>query len=225
MDEVDATQPENQTSLTRRELLSVLALGLVIAIVCGVIALWPRKPPTAPPAAAMPVKPPRKLAGFTLVDRTGRSVTDAELAGKFLVVNFAFTSCSLKCRVVNDRMADIQRLVAREPDVLLLSLSVDPLTDTPPALAKFADSFGADTNRWLFLTGDKTEMYRLIESSFISRSPELAGLVPGGFAHTDRIMLVDPRGRVWASFNGLKTNVAVAVLAEIAQRRKQSPGE
>ena len=216
---------DNENKLTRRELLAVLALGLAIAGICAVVALWPRKPPAASLAAAMPVNPPRKLADFTLVDRTGRTVTDAELAGKFLVVNFAFTSCSLKCRVVNDRMADIQRLVAREPDVLLLSLSVDPNTDTPPALAKFADSFGADTNRWLFLSGDKIEMYRLIETSFISRSPELAGLVPGGFAHTDRIMLVDPRGRVWASFNGLKTNVAAAVLAEIAQRRKQVPGE
>ena len=210
---------DNENKLTRRELLAVLALGLAIAGICAVVALWPRKPPAASLAAAMPVNPPRKLAGFTLVDRTGRTVTDAELAGKFLVVNFAFTSCSLKCRVVNDRMADIQRLIGDAPDICLLSLSVDPRTDTPTALSKFADSFGADTNRWLFLTGDKIEMYRLIETSFISRSPELAGLVPGGFAHTDKIMLVDPRGRVWASFNGLKTNVAPAVIAEIARRR------
>lgn len=213
---------DNENKLTRRELLSVLALGLAIAGICAVVALWPRKPPAAPLAAAMPVNPPRKLAGFTLVDRTGRTVTDAELAGKFLVVNFAFTSCSLKCRAVNDRMADIQRLVVREPDIQLISLSVDPHTDTPSALAKFADSFGADTNRWLFLTGDKLQMYRLIEASFISRSPELTGLVPGGFAHTDNIMLVDPRGHVWASFNGLKTNVAAAVMSEIAKRRKVS---
>ena len=166
------------------------------------------------------VVPPRHLVSFNLMDRTGRTVTDAELAGKFLVVNFAFTSCSLSCRAVNDRMAEIQRLIGEAPDIRLLSLSVDPRTDTPTALSKFADSFGADTNRWLFLTGDKNEMYRLIETSFISRTPELTGLVPGGFAHTDSIMLVDPRGRVWASFNGLKTNVAQSVVEEIHSRRQ-----
>lgn len=222
MGELNASTPDDPTRLTKRELVSLLALGLSIAGICAGVAFVPGAKSVPSPARPFKVEPPRWLIPFTLTDRTGRTVTDSELAGKFLVVNFAFTSCSLKCRAVNDRMADIQRLVVREPDIQLISLSVDPHTDTPSALAKFADSFGADTNRWLFLTGDKLQMYRLIEASFISRSPELTGLVPGGFAHTDNIMLVDPRGHVWASFNGLKTNVAAAVMSEIAKRRKVS---
>ena len=88
-------------------------------------------------------------------------------------------------------------------------------------LAKFADSYHADTNRWLFLTGDKAELYRLIETSFIPKSSELDGLIPGGFAGTDRIMLVDPQGNVWASLDGLKRTVASAVVAELEARRKK----
>ncbi len=198
----------------------MLGLGLGIAGICAAVAFAPGAKPGSAPPGPTAVVPPRHLVSFNLMDRTGRTVTDAELAGKFLVVNFAFTSCSLSCRAVNDRMAEIQRLIGEAPDIRLLSLSVDPRTDTPTALSKFADSFGADTNRWLFLTGDKNEMYRLIETSFISRTPELTGLVPGGFAHTDSIMLVDPRGRVWASFNGLKTNVAQSVVEEIHSRRQ-----
>lgn len=225
MGELNASTPDDPTRLTRRELVSLLVLGLGIAGICALVAFVPGAKSVASPARPSKVDPPRRLIPFTLTDRTGRTVTDLELAGKFLVVNFAFTSCSLKCRVVNDRMADVQRLIVREPDIQLVSLSVDPRTDTPSALAKFADSFGADSNRWFFLTGDKIEMYRLIETSFMSRTPELTGLVPGGFAHTDNIMLVDPRGHVWASFNGLKTNVAAAVMSEIAKRRKGSPAK
>ena len=165
---------------------------------------------------------PRQLVAFNLTDRSGRTVTQADVAGKILVVNFVFTSCSLSCRAVNDRMEEIQRLVADMSDVQLVSLTVDPRTDTPSVLAKFANSFHADTNRWLFLTGNKPELYDLIETSFIPKSPELEDLIPGGFTSTDRIMLVDQKGNVSASFNGLKHGVASTIVAEIEKLRKST---
>ena len=165
----------------------------------------------------------RHLTDFTLTDCTGRVVTRAELTNQFLVVNCVFTSCSLSCRVVNDRMAEIQRLVADRPDVRLVSLTVDPRTDTPSVLARFAASYQADTNRWLFLTGEKAGLYRLIGTSFLTASPELAGLVPGGFANTDRIFLVDPRGEVRQSFNGLKPTTPREVLEAISRLRNSGP--
>jgi protein SCO1 len=217
------TAPED-ARLTKREFLSVLALGLLIAGGAAAIALFtgPTKPLVA--ATVSPPDHPRELVAFSLTERSGRTVTQAEVAGKFLVVNFVFTGCSLSCRAVNDRMSEIQRIVAAEPDVQLVSLTVDPRSDSPAALVKFANCYQADAKRWLFLTGDKADVYRLIETSFIPRAPELASFIPGGFANTDRILLVDPRGNVFASFNGLNTEVATAVVAEIESRRKnQSP--
>jgi protein SCO1 len=207
------------TGLTKKEILRTLALGLAIAAVAAAIAYFTAKSEKAA-LSASPPNHPRHLVEFNLTDRNGRSVTRADLAGKFLVVNFVFTSCSLSCRAVNDRMEEIQRRVADATDVQLVSLTVDPRTDTPAVLAKFADSFHADTNRWLFLTGDKAELYRLIETSFISKSPELEEIIPGGFTSTDRILLVDQNGNVSASFNGLNRGVAGAVVAEIEKSRK-----
>jgi protein SCO1 len=157
---------------------------------------------------------------FQLVDTANQPVTRADLAGRFVVVNFVFTSCSLSCRGVNHQMAAIQKRVARMPDVQLLSLTVDPRSDTPEALADFGREFGADTNRWRFLTGGKPELYGLIQSSFIAQSPDFVGIIPGGFMHTDRIMLVDPEGNVCASFNGLRADAAELVLDEINRRRQ-----
>jgi protein SCO1 len=208
------------TGLTKSEILWTLGLGLFAAAVAAAIAFFTSTREKAP-LAPSPPDYPRRLVDFKLTDRSGRLVTQAELAGKFVVVNFVFTSCSLSCRVVNDRMEEIQRLVAGVNDVRLVSLTVDPRSDTPSVLAKFADSYHADTNRWLFLTGDKAELYRVIETSFIPKSPELEGLIPGGFTSTDRIMLVDPQGDVWASFDGLKRNAASAVVAELEGRRQK----
>ena len=98
---------------------------------------------------------PRQLENFSLTDRTGRTVTRRELDGKILAVSFLFTSCSLTCPEVSRHMAEIQRLTADQPDVRLLSLTVDPRTDTPPVLARWGARFDADTNRWWLLTGDK----------------------------------------------------------------------
>jgi protein SCO1 len=207
-------QPPESAGLSRRELLGTLGLGLAIA---GVAALFAFFIGQREKAANGPSKldPPRRLAAFTLTDRTGRTVTQADLAGQILVVNFVFTSCSLSCRAVNNRMEEIQRLLSDASDVRLVSLTVDPRTDTPSVLAKFADSLHADSNRWLFLTGDKAELYHLLETSFVSKSPDLEDLIPGGFASTDRIMLVDRNGVVHGSFDGLKRGVASAVVSEI----------
>lgn len=164
----------------------------------------------------------RSLIGFRLTDRTGRPVNRTELSGKYVVVNFVFTSCSLPCLEVNRQMAEIQRQVADQPEVLLVSLSLDPRTDSPPVLAKFADRFGADTNRWLFLTGEKDEMYGLLGASFLDPAPPgIADLLPGGFDHTDQIALVDPAGKVRRYFDGLRAGAAPAVLKAIEELRKE----
>jgi len=207
--------------LTRRKLFSTLCLVLVISGVAAGIAFWTVKRDKAAVAPARPDRP-RRLIPFTLTERSGRTVTEADLAGKILVVNFVFTGCSLSCRAVNVRMAEIQELIGEATDVRLISLTVDPRSDTPVVLRAFANSFHADTNRWLFLTGEKAQLYGLIETSFIPKSPELESLIPGGFTSTDRLMLVDQAGNVCASFNGLKRDVAKAVVAEIDNLRKNS---
>jgi protein SCO1 len=217
----DPVQSGEATESTwrRQEVLATLALGLVVTVVAASVAFLTSRREW-PGSTATRLDRSRHLVDFHLLDRSGRSVTKADLEGRFVVVNFVFTGCSLSCRAVNDRMEELQRLVANQTDIRLVSVTVDPRTDTPTVLTKFADGYHANRNRWLFLTGDKAEVYRLIETSFLPKSPELEGLIPGGFGGTDRIMLVDPRGYVCASFNGLKRTVAGEIVAEIDQRRR-----
>ncbi len=165
----------------------------------------------------------RTLGEFSLTDENGRIVTRTELEGKILVVSFLFTGCALTCPEVTQRMAEIQQLTATNDDVRLVSLTVDPRSDTPPVLAKWGARFGADTNRWYFLTGNKPVLHGLIAQSFLAQdNSDPFNSMPGNFTGTERIAVVDQHGRTRIYFDGLQPETSAAVVAEIAQLRGEN---
>jgi protein SCO1/2 len=177
--------------------------------------------PDSQPAFIQPDHP-RNLVDFSLTDSNGRPVSRADLDGKILVVDFLLTSCSTTCPFVNKQMAQIQQLTTNQPDIKLVSITVDPRDDTPAVLQKYGQTFGADTNRWLFLTGQKTVLYDLIGKSFLAQDlDDPFGYMPGNFSHTERIAIVDSHGRLQGYFDGLNQNTAGAVVDEIAKIRNQ----
>jgi protein SCO1/2 len=105
-------------------------------------------------------------------------------------------------------------------DVMLVSITVDPGSDTPQALTRYANRINADTNRWLFLTGDKKIIYPLIQESFLlavaDENSQLPSVNPG-FIHSDKFALVDRRGVVRAYYDGLDSEVPQRILAGIKQ--------
>jgi cytochrome oxidase Cu insertion factor (SCO1/SenC/PrrC family) len=193
------------------------------AVVIGLAVFWPR---AKADRAVIPPDRERRLGEFTLTERSGRSVSRDELKDQFLVVSFVFTSCATTCLRISDHMQIIQARTANDRDVRLLSLSVDPRTDTPKVLDSFARKFSADTNRWLFLTGDKATLYPLIETSFLPRDdgpldPTDPTQMPGGFVDSFRIAVTDRAGKVRAYFNGLDPATPAAVVTFIETLRKE----
>ena len=96
---------------------------------------------------------------------------------------------------------------------MLVSFTVDPETDTPPILAKYADKYAADPNRWWFLTGSEKEIYDLIVNGFHLVAQDNSGqpLADGQFkvTHSTNLALVDGDGNVrgyydggWAEYRG-----------------------
>lgn len=165
----------------------------------------------------------RWLGDFSFTNSTGQTVTRRDVEGKVLAVSFLFTSCSQTCPVVSHSMAEIQRRTASDPDVRLLSFTVDPRTDTPPVLAKWGARFGADTNRWNLLTGDQPQLLDLIGTSFLaSETNNPFNSMPGNFGGTERIALVDKSGRVRVFFDGLRLETPAAAAAEIEKLRKEN---
>ncbi len=137
-------------------------LSLIVLPGCdGVPGL--RKVGEAPPARASASAPTPsgelptlgKLGEFRLVDQDGEAFGSADLLGNVWVANFFFTRCPTICPKVTRRMREVQKAGAtRTANFRLVSFSVDPDTDTPEVLRKYAKDYEADPKNWTFLTGD-----------------------------------------------------------------------
>ncbi len=205
-------KPSSKVPTDEKLYLGFVALGLIVIATFFTLTLM-RSHRAEAERNQVPL---RHLGEFALTNRNGELIRRSDLKGQWLVVNFVFTSCGISCLQVNRHMAEIQRRTTNRTDVRLVSLSVDPRSDTPASLARFADRFGADPVRWLFLTGEKGVLYPLIENSFLgpTKSPPVAGQ-PAGMIHSDHIAVMDDTGRLVRIFDGLKSSVADEVIAAL----------
>ena len=134
---------------------------------------------------------------FTLTERTGRTLTLSDLRGKIWLADFIYTACKDTCPLESASMAQLQSDLASE-SFRLVSFSVDPERDTPAVLARYADLFHADPARWFFLTGKKTDVYRLVQEGFhlsaipIDEPPHVEGEV----FHDAHFILVDGSAQI-----------------------------
>jgi protein SCO1/2 len=134
------------------------------------------------------------LPAFELTDQSGRTVRSADLRGRALVVSFAFTSCVEACPVVVAQFARLQARARADglgDRVRFVSITLDPVTDTPEVLRHYATRYGVDLATWHFLTGGPEDVRRLTGALGIGTAPGQRGL-----AHDVPLLFVDPAGRI-----------------------------
>jgi len=97
----------------------------------------------------------RPVPDFELIDQTGAPVSLASLGDRVLLVDFIYTSCPGPCPVQTANQVELQREIpaALRSEVHFVSISLDPGTDDPEALRRYARARGADLASWSFLTG------------------------------------------------------------------------
>lgn len=109
---------------------------------------------------------PAPLRGLTLQDQAARRMDAAAYRGRTLLLNFVFTGCSTTCPTQTLELAALRRSLppALRAQVDFLSVSVDPLADTPATLAAFARRMGADDPPgWRFATGAPSQIDTLAQ--------------------------------------------------------------
>lgn len=138
------------------------------------------------------------VADFSFVDQSSRPVTLATLKGKTWVADFVFTRCAGPCPVVSKHMSDLAEKFKDKSSLRFVTFSVDPDYDSPAVLAAYAKNYNADPNRWLFLSGPKAEVYRLIHDSFHLAAEPLPSQNPGeiDIMHSLYFCVVNGEGRI-----------------------------
>ena len=144
---------------------------------------------------------------FTLVSQKGDTVRLRDLAGRVWIADFIFTRCTSTCPMMTERMLDLEEALGDVPRLRFVSISVDPVYDTPERLAEFAASYGADPERWLFLTGEKAAIRSLSVDGFHLGMEEatVADKAAGAESvmHSTRFTLVDGRGHIRGYYDGV----------------------
>ena len=99
-----------------------------------------------------------RAPNFLLIDQDDHRVQVSQFRGKLVLLNFIYTHCTDVCPLTTAALARVQReLVHRgwwATDVMFLTITTDPLRDTPAVLRAYATRYKADTRGWHFLTGD-----------------------------------------------------------------------
>lgn len=107
-----------------------------------------------------------------------------------------FTSCAGTCPVLTKNMAELQESFADRGELHFVSVTVDPETDTPEVLERYASKYSADTSRWHFLTGSLEDIHELAVKGF------KVGSVDEPIFHSNRFILVDEDGSIRGYYTG-----------------------
>jgi cytochrome oxidase Cu insertion factor (SCO1/SenC/PrrC family) len=144
------------------------------------------------------------VGSFSLTERSGRTVTERDLAGTVWVASFIFTRCSGPCPQITSTVARLQSDFRDLPSVKFVTFTVDPARDDLSALREYANTRRADPDRWWFLTGDETAIHTLMREQFKQPVERKDGGQPGDeFGHSPRLVLVDKQGVIRAMCDGL----------------------
>ena len=141
---------------------------------------------------------------FSLTDETGKQFDSNRLKGK-----------------IYSQLSRVQDTFHQDPEVQLLSISVDPKFDQPEKLAAYAKRFDANRGQWYFLTGEKKVIYPLVLKGFhvpLADASEYDAAIKNPdetFIHSERLVLVDKEGVIRGFYDGTDKKDVDRLLVEI----------
>ncbi len=141
------------------------------------------------------------VPNFSLIDQDNRTTSLSQFAGKVVALNFVYTRCPLPdyCFRLSNNLAQLQKRFSARlgKDLILLTLTFDPVHDTPATMAKYAHIWNADLTAWHFLTGPLAEVQRVCGLFGVSAWQD-----EGILTHSLHTAIVDRKGKLAANIEG-----------------------
>jgi protein SCO1/2 len=160
----------------------------------------------------------RTLPDFRMTNQQGQVVTQEAVKGKIHVADFFFARCLGICPKMSSQMQRVQEAFLNEPNVVILSYTVDPKNDSVAALQHYADQYEARAGKWYLLTGEKRDIYHLAKYGYYVTAKEddtTSTNLEDQFVHTDKFVLVDRDGVIRGFYNGTSREDVDKLILEI----------
>jgi protein SCO1/2 len=159
------------------------------------------------------------IPDFSFTNQNGDTVTLATFEGKVYVADFFFTTCPTICPIMKTQMLRVHERFKDNPEVMILSHTIDPKHDSVEVLHEFADRLGVSGHMWQFVTGEQEAIYDIGQNSYMVTAREDPD-EPGGYLHSGAFLLVDKQRRIRGIYDGTKEE-DVEVLMEDIERLLQ----
>jgi protein SCO1/2 len=138
---------------------------------------------------------------FALIDQGGQSIQLSQFGGKLVVITFMYTRCPFPnyCFRLSNNLGQLQKRFRRNlgSELVLLSITFDPVHDQPEELAKYADTWHANPKGWHFLTGPLPEIENVSHQFGMDFWPE-----EGLMVHALHTVIIDRNGKLAANLEG-----------------------
>ena len=141
------------------------------------------------------------IPDFSFVNQDNIEITNKTYTGKIYVADFFFTTCPTICPVMKKQMLRIYEKYKTNPNVGILSHSIDPRHDSVAVLKEYAARLGVGKGNWNFVTGDRKKIYEIGERSYYVTAGEDSAAA-GGIIHSGAFILVDTKRRIRGTYDG-----------------------
>jgi len=211
--------PSTQTGSTTRS----FARGcLAIALAALPSLTWAAVP--TPPSPAPQPRRERSAKSYEpntpLVSHQGQTLRFYEdvVKGRIVLLNTMFTSCAGICPPITNNLLAVQKALAPYlgKQVLMVSITVDPQTDTPAVLKAYVERFRIGPG-WLFLTGKPADVDAVLA--------KLGDTDPEKTRHSGMLLIGDDPGRSWRKVPAMSSPKDIAGAVEKLLSRRPSGDE
>jgi protein SCO1/2 len=162
------------------------------------------------------------VGSFSFLNQDGKETTQEVLQNKIAVVEFFFTTCEGICPTMNDNMVTVYNAYRNDPEIVILSHTVDPETDTVEQMKRYSLKYDADPSKWLFLTGTKEALYKMaLDDYLISVADSTVEPDHPVFIHSPYFVLVDKTKAVRGFYDGTKPEKVKQLVKDIVALKKE----
>ena len=145
------------------------------------------------------------IAPFSYLNQDSVIISDKDFEGKIYVADFFFTSCNTICPIMHRNMLKVYEAFKENPQVKILSHSIDAKYDVPSRLKKYAGKLGIQGDQWELIHGSADSIYNVSAKNYLVAAYEDKN-DPQGFVHQGWFILVDKDKRLRGAYDGTKAD-------------------
>lgn len=143
------------------------------------------------------------IPAFSYLNQDSVVITDKDFDNKIYIADFFFTSCTSICPIMHRNMMEVYKKYKDNPNVKILSHSIDIKYDVPSRLKTYANKLGVESDKWAFVHGSRDSIFDVAAKSYLVAAYE-DNADPQGLVHQGWFVLIDTKKQIRGAYDGTK---------------------